>query len=690
MAELRTTRIFSENQFGSANIYLNRGGTRSSKTYSLVQLAVLWLMNGKATNETHVWSICRKTFPALRATAYRDFQEITTSLGLRNVIQENRTTFEFRFGDRLVEFISLDEEQKIRSRKRDHLHICEANEIPHATFIQLAIRTKGRIYLDWNPDDSEHWIRRELEDKRQATKGDVKVIVSTYKDNPFLTPKEVEEIEYLKDVDPALWEVYGTGEYGTIRDTIYPNFSVEEWREDEVEQRFIGIDFGYSFSPAAVILVGKAGNTLYLKEVVYETKLTNQELAMKIKEAGYGNLACVADSAEPKSINDLQIYGLNVAAAQKGTDSVRNGIMYVKQFNIVAHPSSVNLVKELRAYKWAENKAGVPINAFDHLLDAMRYVVTKYMRQGQRIEFGGVVSGTKKWEVKIFSYFSTMGRRSKLVIEVDKIIEAAVSKFAAESKKSGNNLYLKLVPVIESLPVDADGNLLPVIATGAVQDAIVEAFDSASFNRRIDQLKPPLEAIDKVTKRDFARRNGPIEDFALEQVRGITSEYKRMIDLSFEDLDLDSGLVGPIMTSFRSAKTIPQLKSDLKQRIPDTVVNFTTFRSDNLYDQYSRSIADTYAASFGLVWARYEAVKDDRNRDFCAHRVEKYWHKSEVEQWGTYNWEGRIPGTNPTNVAELLGGYSCRHQLAWVKTSAVPDAVIAAWYNGRPNNKGTI
>ncbi len=227
MSQLSPTRIFNENRTGSQKIFLNRGSVRASKTYSIVQLAVIWLSQAVGGAE-QVWSITRRTLPALKATGYRDFKEIVASLNLWPLIHTNFTDFQFTFNNRMIEFFSLDDQSKVRSRKRDHLHIIEADEISYELFIQLSIRTKGRIYLDFNPSDPFSWLREEIEIKRSVVKGDVKVVVSTYKDNPYLSDVEVNEIEYLKEVDPELWKIFGTGEYGNLTDLIYKKYEETE------------------------------------------------------------------------------------------------------------------------------------------------------------------------------------------------------------------------------------------------------------------------------------------------------------------------------------------------------------------------------------------------------------------------------------------------------------------------------
>ncbi len=169
-------------------------------------------------------------------------------------------------------------------------------------------------------------------------------------------------------------------------------------QNNNCDYQYLGIDFGFSHDPAAVVLVGKSGSNLYLKELVYETGLLNDQLADKIKSAGYGHLSGVADSAEPKSIHALSAGGLNIAAAIKGPDSVRAGILAVREYTLHVDPGSINILKEIRSYKWSDKKAGVPVDHWNHAMDATRYAVTKFMRAGDRVKIGTFVSGTTPFQ----------------------------------------------------------------------------------------------------------------------------------------------------------------------------------------------------------------------------------------------------------------------------------------------------
>ena len=211
--DLYTTGIFEKNWNANSRIVCNQGGTRSSKTYSILQLIVL-----KCLQETDkIWSICRKIFPSLKATAMRDLFEILHKLDLYDVQKHNRSDSTYILNGNLIEFVAIDDPQKIRGRKRDYLFINEANEFSFEDWQQLVLRTTQQIYIDFNPSDEFHWIYDKI-----IPRDDCTFIKSTYKDNPFLQEETIKEIERLK-VDDNYWRIYGLGEKGISMATIFRN-----------------------------------------------------------------------------------------------------------------------------------------------------------------------------------------------------------------------------------------------------------------------------------------------------------------------------------------------------------------------------------------------------------------------------------------------------------------------------------
>ena len=362
-----TTNVFHKAFKSSTRITCLQGGTRSSKTYSLCQLFIV-----KALRETgKVFTICRKTLPALKGTAYRDVLELLKELGLYSEEYHNKSELSYSLNGNLIEFISVDQPQKIRGRKRNYLWLNEANEFTYEDYQQLILRTTDKVYLDYNPSDPYSWIYEKV-----ITRDDCTFFKSTYKANPFLDKDTIAEIERLKDLDPDYWQVYGLGEIGSVQTMIFRNFNLV----DEVQGRLVGygLDFGFTNSPSALVAVYISDDNLYIKEMLYEKRLTNTDLANKLKEFKIDRQSeIVADSAEPKSIEEVYRSGFNIKPAKKGA-GIHLGIDIMRRYKLHITKDSLNAIKEFRSYKWATDKNGdvlnTPVKVNDHLIDATRYL----------------------------------------------------------------------------------------------------------------------------------------------------------------------------------------------------------------------------------------------------------------------------------------------------------------------------
>ena len=362
-----TTNVFHKAYKSDTRITCLQGGTRSSKTYSLCQLFIV-----KALNETgKVFTICRKTLPALKGTAYRDVLELLKELGLYTEENHNKSELSYALNGNLIEFISVDQPQKIRGRKRNYLWLNEANEFTYEDYQQLILRTTDKVYLDYNPSDPYSWIYDKV-----ITRDDCTFIKSTYKANPFLDKDTIAEIERLKDIDPDYWRVYGLGEIGSIQTMIFRNFQLV----DEVQGRLVGygLDFGFTNSPTALVAIYISDDNLYIKEMLYEKRLTNTDLANKLKEFRIDRQSeIIGDSAEPKSIEEIYRQGFNIKPAKKGA-GIHLGIDIMRRYKLHITKDSLNAIKEFRGYKWATDKNGdvlnVPVKVNDHLIDATRYL----------------------------------------------------------------------------------------------------------------------------------------------------------------------------------------------------------------------------------------------------------------------------------------------------------------------------
>lgn len=325
-------------------------------------------------------TICRKTMPALRASVMRDFFNILEREDWYIEDNHNKSQGTYLLFGNLIEFISVDQPQKIRGRKREVAFINEANELNYEDYQQLVLRTTKIVILDYNPSDYFSWIY-----DRVLTRDDCSFFQTTYKDNPYLEEEVVAEIERLKETDENYWRIYGLGERGLNIAAIFPSYSTIKEVPEQARFVAIGLDWGFTNDPTAIVSVHTDGHNLYVQELLYETGLTNQDLASRLREITTGKPEMVADSAEPKSIEELFRHGFNIKPSRKGNDSVRLGIDILKRHKIVVVGHSPNLEKELRNYKWQTDRNGrqinTPIDEHNHAIDAMRYVCINKLAQ---------------------------------------------------------------------------------------------------------------------------------------------------------------------------------------------------------------------------------------------------------------------------------------------------------------------
>jgi phage terminase large subunit len=390
MADIQCTKVFKRNLEATKKIVINRGGTRSSKSYSICQQIARWLLSGEFRNNLTLKSgtvrVVRKYSATIDKTILIDFEEVLDSLDAWDDVEHNKTRKEYIFEakgiKRVVSFMGADDQQKLRGMKQDILFCNEANELNYkAEFMQLLFRTTKLIILDFNPDDEDIWINTELEMKRKTDIGDVDVIVSTYKDNAMLDAELVKEIENLEITQPDYWQIYGMGEYGKIRGLIFKDINVVDKIPKDADLLGYGLDFGFSSDPAALIACYRYDGEIYLDELIYETGLTDDYLLKKINALGINRDLIVADAAEPKSIAYLQQNGCsNITPAKKGTGSISHGIRLMQGFKINVTERSLNLRKEFRHYKWVEDKNGddttKPIDMYNHGIDSVRYMLS--------------------------------------------------------------------------------------------------------------------------------------------------------------------------------------------------------------------------------------------------------------------------------------------------------------------------
>jgi len=349
-----------------------QGGTRSGKSWSVIDFLINYCHHYKGLEI----DIVRDTFTALKATAWKDFEARLNQFNLYHPRHHNKTDHSYELKGNLISYYGADNPDKIHGRSRDILWINEAQQFPQETVDQLMPRTRHRIICDFNPAlGDEHWLDPYLE--RYPP------IVTTYRDNPHLTPSQVEDIESRQD-NKYWWAVYGSGQRAKTEGVIFENYCTGEF--DNSLPFIFGQDYGFSTDPSTLVKVAidKDAKTIYLHECLYEAGMTTDALAnVNLHHAGNSGLI-VADCAEPRLITELKRnHGLNMKEAVKGSGSVREGIALMLNYRLVVTPTSKNLLRELSKYRWHDKRSETPIDDFNHCIDAVRYAVTNLLTKPQ-------------------------------------------------------------------------------------------------------------------------------------------------------------------------------------------------------------------------------------------------------------------------------------------------------------------
>lgn len=355
------------------------GGTSASKTISILLYLIAKAQSDKSPTLT---SVVSESIPHLKRGAIRDFKNILQGHHYWKDANWNITDsiYTFETGSK-IEFFSTDNGDKLRGSRRDRLFINEANNTTLDAFDQLEVRTKEFVFLDWNPT-SEFYFYTDILNKRE----DLDFITLTYKDNEALSPEIVSSIEARKG-NKGWWKVYGLGELGDTEGKIYKDWNIIEEIPHEARLERRGIDFGYSNDPTAIVDIYKYNNGFILDEITYQKGLSNKQIADIINNLP--KTLVIADSAEPKSIDEIKGYGVNILPCVKGQGSVNQGIQYVQDQRISVTKRSLNIIREYRNYLWQTDKNGkiinVPEPGFDHSLDAVRYAFDSYKPKTQNI-----------------------------------------------------------------------------------------------------------------------------------------------------------------------------------------------------------------------------------------------------------------------------------------------------------------
>jgi len=370
-----------------SRIKVIQGGTSASKTFSILAI----LIDRAIKTPNLEISIVSESIPHIRRGANKDFLKIMKETGRYIPTHYNKTLLRYEFTNgSYIEFFSCDDEARLRGARRNILYVNEANNINYDAYLQLSIRTDGDIYLDYNPT-SKFYVHTEI-----LGQPDTELLVLTYRDNEALSEEIIKQLEVNREKakTSTYWEnwcrVYLDGEIGQIEGTIFTDFEVIDRIPEDARLLGYGLDFGFSQDPAALIAIYKYNDDLIVDEVVYQTGLLNSELSNIMKQSGVKG-EIFADSAEPKSIQELKRYGHQVKPVEKGKDSINYGIQILQQKHMLVTRGSTNLLDEFSKYMWKKNRDGgyekTPIDSYNHACDALRYVAM--MKLGVRKESSG-------------------------------------------------------------------------------------------------------------------------------------------------------------------------------------------------------------------------------------------------------------------------------------------------------------
>lgn len=378
MKRIQTTDIYNRLDAAAAEGYTAislQGSARSGKTYNVMIWLILY-----ALRVPHIKiSVVRATLPALKGSVLEDFNTIMHQLGVYNDRHFNKTDLVYWFRScSTIEFFSASDEQRLRGRKRDILFVNEANELSAIQFQQLKMRTSHLTIIDYNPSFSEeHWIAKDFNRDPRTYH-----FVSTYKDNPFLEQTIIDEIESLQHKNKSLWQIFGEGKMAQIEGLVFTNVETIDTLPEHIKRTFIGIDFGFTNDPTAIVEVAYDRQALYISEVCYRTQMLQQDIIRVLKQ--HPRTKVISESADPRLIEEIYRAGIDIHAVRKYPGSIEAGVAWMLQHPIRVTAHSTNVLKELHNYVYSQDKEGkllnTPVDAYNHAIDATRYVcMTQWM-----------------------------------------------------------------------------------------------------------------------------------------------------------------------------------------------------------------------------------------------------------------------------------------------------------------------
>lgn len=377
--EIKATQVFADiddavNE-GYRYIFL-RGSTRSGKTIACLQYLIIEALKTPKTNIT----IARSTQVSLKNTILVDFKNIMEDMGIWDEGTFNKVDNTFLYpNNSMIRFVGMDDStSRLKGMQSDIAMVDEVNSVDIEPFEQINIRTKKYILCPYNPElTPDHWLLK-YEERDNA-----KLLISNWRQNAFLDERTKKAIRDLKLTNPDLYEIYSEGKIVEPKEKIYPELKTYKDLPTGIKEVYYSVDFGYSLDSSAVVKMSVKDRDVYVEELIYEKGLTNEDLAYLMKEKGIDrNCDVVCDSAEPKSITELNRLGLSVIGVKKGSGSVLYGIQKIKTYNIHIHENSENLIREWNNYKFKKDRTGnltkTPTGD-DHALDALRYGILQYL-----------------------------------------------------------------------------------------------------------------------------------------------------------------------------------------------------------------------------------------------------------------------------------------------------------------------
>lgn len=365
--KIQTTKTFEDLLNQNFRNYVFQGSSRAGKTYNII----LWMVINILNEENKVYSIVRKTLPALKGSVLRDLKEILIKLDLYDSNNWHTVDGYVEIGSNVIEWFSLETEERVRGRKRDICFINEATELTYDEYVQLNLRTSERMILDFNPSLWQSWLY-DLEGQP-----DTFYTIVTYKDNPFLPREQREEIEKLQSRDQNLWRVFGLGQKGIPTRVVFNHQQIYETLPQGPKLLGYGIDIGFN-DANTLVRVYKDNESIYCEELLYLKNTTISDFIYKIKDLKLNYTDdFIVDSAAPQAITEMVRAGINAKPVKK--DTILSGIDQIKRHNLFVHKDSKNLIDELNSYVWKADKNGnnldEPVDKNNHLIDAIRYVL---------------------------------------------------------------------------------------------------------------------------------------------------------------------------------------------------------------------------------------------------------------------------------------------------------------------------